>query len=171
MEMWRAGKRVTAAGLNRMLPLTAWKNAATSRSSTTTISDDPDLLIAIPADALVTYAIELGLNLTGAALGSGDFKMAIDYTGTVTTSNWMGIGTDTTSVDNANFFGQSIGTSTQTFGVNGGNFSLVHVNGLIEPATAGTLSLKWAQNTSSATATNLRQGSWFRLTPLEPPTP
>ena len=171
MEMWRSGQAITAAGLNRMLPLTAWKTDQTSRASTTTATADPDLVIEIPDDALVAYAIEIGLNLTGAALGSGDVKVGLEYSGSLGTNNWMGIGTDTTSVDNANFFGRSIDGNTQPYGVNGGNFSLVHINGLIEPSTAGTLSLLWAQNTSSATATNLRQGSWMRLTPLEPPTP
>ena len=44
-----AGTTLTAALLSSMLPTVAWKTGDTSRSSTTTVADDPDLSITVSA--------------------------------------------------------------------------------------------------------------------------
>ncbi|MDX2702138.1 hypothetical protein PV350_04665 [Streptomyces sp. PA03-6a] len=168
MQTWLAGQRVTAGGLNKMLPLVAYKPATTSRSSNTTATADPDLAISIPADALVSYIIEAFLSVTGAAISTGDIKVGLSYSGTLSMATWMGTGTTTASITNTNFFGKSVDGTTQSYGVNGGQFSQVVLNGQITPTTAGTLSVVWAQNTSNATATNVRLSSWIKLTRIDP---
>ncbi|MDX3024078.1 hypothetical protein [Streptomyces acidiscabies] len=168
MQMWYPGQLLTAGRMNKMLPLVAYKTATTSRASTTTATADPDLVIPIAASELATYAIEGFLSLTSALLGGADIKVGLSYSGTQSQGTWVGQGTDTSATTNARFFGQSINGNTQTYGVNGGNFSIVEINGLITPTSAGTLSLLWAQNTANATATNMRLGSWLKLTRLDP---
>lgn len=167
MTLWTAGTRITASTLNKMLPRWAYKTGVTSRTSTTTATADPDLTVTFATADVGDWAIEIFLNATGAALGSGDIKVGLSYTSTMGTNVWMGQGTDTTATTNMHGFGKSIDGTTQSFGVNAGNFSVVTINGAISPTAAGTLSLIWAQNTSSATATNLRQGSWMKLTRMD----
>lgn len=166
MEMFKPGDRLTSAALNEMLPLVAYKSVTTSRTSTTTATLDPDLQIAISADQLATYALEGLLILSGAVLGAGDVKTSVVYSGSSSQGTWMGMGTDTSLSTNCRFFGGSITTSStlQPFGVNGGNFTIVNITGLLSPTSAGTLGVQWAQNTSSGTATNMRLGSWLKLT-------
>ena len=164
---WQAGQSITADGLNQMVPRFAFKAATTSRASTTTATADPDLTLDLGADDLGDWAIEIFLNATGAALGAGDIKVGLSYSGTVGDGVWMGQGTDTAAITSLHGFGRSIDDLTQSFGVNGGNFSVVSINGSISPTTTGTLAVVWAQNTSSATATNLRVGSWMKLTRMD----
>jgi len=168
VQLFFPGQLLTAGRLNRALPLTAFKSATTSRASTTTVAADPDLAIPIPGDSLVPYAIEGFLGITGAAIGQADIKIGLTYSGSMSQGTWMGQGVDMSGATLARFYGQSIGTNTQSFGVNGGNFSIVELNGLISPTSAGTLTLSWSQNTSNTTATNLRLGSWLRLSRLDP---
>lgn len=164
MPSWSAGSRITASGLNTMLPKQAFKLATTSLTSTTTLTADPDLVLSIGSGELGSYEIDGFLSVTGAAVGTGDVKIALSYTGTMGANGWVAQGSDTSSITNLHGFGRSIDGTTQAFGVNGANFTVVDLGGSIQALTAGVLTLSWAQNTSSATATNMRLGSWLRLT-------
>jgi hypothetical protein len=113
------------------------------------------------------YALEGWLSCTGAAIGTGDIKIGFSYSSGTPAGTWMGAGTDTTAITNSRNMGRSIDGTTQPFGVNGGNFSQVLIAGQITISAIGTLSLLWAQNTSVATATNIRGGSWLKLTRMD----
>lgn len=155
-----AGRGITASLLEQMLPLWEVKPATTPRASTTTLAADPDLTLTLPRPG--TWAFELWLNYTGGTLGSSDLKMAMVYSGTSTFGVWgvSGINTSSTSAITAN--GRGIGTNTLTVGTSGATFYTVDIKGTVVISTTGTLALQWAQNTSSATATNLWQGCWMR---------
>lgn len=160
-----AGQRLTADLISQMLPLWAVKGGATGRTSTTTLADDPDLLLALPGSG--TYAFELFLNYTGGTLGSSDLKMAMVYSGTSANGVWAVNGINTTSTAQANMGGNGTGAAgTITVGTSGGSFLTVDLKGYINTTSSGNLSLQWAQNTSSGTAVTLRQGCWMRVTQL-----
>lgn len=158
---WQAGQRVTAAALTQMEALYAIKNAATSRSSNTTLAIDPDLQIALPSAG--TFVFEAWINYTGGTLGSSDLKIAPVFGGTTSWAWWGISGSTTGSINQVNQTADGIGTSTaKAIGTSGGAFLSAQISGSISASSAGTLSLYWAQNTSSATSTNLRQGCWLR---------
>lgn len=167
MTLWLPGMRVQASTLNLMLPKYVSKSAATVRASTTTATADPDLVFTLAAADAGNYALDGFLSCTGAAISAGDIKIGIAYSSGTPTGTWMGTGTDTTAITNVRHMGRAIDGTTQVFGVNGGNFSLVTISGQITISTAGTLSLLWAQNTSNATPTNVRVGSWLKLTRMD----
>lgn len=158
-----AFQALSVTGIN--VPQVVVKTSATIRSSTTTLTNDPDFIFtSLPAG---TYQFDLFLSTTGASIGTGDIKVTMNYTGTVSSGTWQGIGTNvsgsTVLFNNGGSIGSGIG---QPFGTNGGNFTGLLINGAMVVSTSGTLSLQWAQNTSNATATNIRGGSYMRLTQI-----
>lgn len=159
---WTAGSKITAAALLSEEPFHAVKPSPTTITNSTTLADDPDLQINIAGAG--TYIIEGFLNTIGAAIGTGDLKMTIAYTGSTSFSVWGNLSMTTSSATalaaSGNFFG-----ATQSYGVNGGNYSIGALNGQFVATTGGTLKVQWAQNTANATTgTTMRQGSWLRVT-------
>lgn len=145
-----------------MVNKTVVKQAATARASSTTLANDPELGIALPGAG--TYAFDIFVNYTGALLGQGDLKVAMDYSGTQSFGVWMGQGVDVSANTAYHGYGQSIvNTSTQTFGANGGSFTVLRIAGSLFATSGGNLAFRWAQNTSSTTATTVRQGSWMHV--------
>ena len=160
-----AGQRLTAGMVSQMEPYWAVKGGPTARTSTTTLADDPDLLLALPTGG--TFAFELFLHYTGGTLGSSDLKLAMVYSGTSANGVWAVNGINTTATTQANMGGNGTGAAgTITVGTSGGSFLTVDIKGYINTTSAGNLSLQWAQNTSSGTAVTLRQGCWMRVTQL-----
>jgi hypothetical protein len=139
----------------------AVKAGPTLRASTTAVAVDPDLAIALPGAG--TWQFEVFLNYTGAAIGTGDLKIAMNYTGTSSFGVWAVNGIALGATTQANFGGNATGTSnTLAVGTNGGVFVTVDLKGTLYATSAGTLGMYWAQNTSSATSTALRQGCYLR---------
>lgn len=146
--------------LNAMTPEWAIKPGATSRASTTTLTDDPDLAIALPRAG--TWIFEVWLNYTGGTLGSSDLKVRPAFTGT-STFDVFGINAiNTTATSQVTQAGGTMAGPGVAAGTNGGNFLNMDLKGTVVTTTTGTLSLQWAQNTSSGTSTTLRQGCWLR---------
>ncbi len=154
--VWSAGQTITAAGLNDIPPIVAWKTTQLARSSVTPTAD-PDLVMdLIPG----TYAIEAFANYT--STGGGHFRAGFSYSGTQGINNWMGIGQGTAAVTDFRGMGKSIDGTNQIWGDNGANFQGVFFNGMIEALTSGTLSFLWSID--SVGTTTLRQASWLKLT-------
>jgi hypothetical protein len=159
---WFSGEDITATNLNEMQPLNAYKPAQTSRASTTTLAADPNL--AAPVVAAGVYEVECYLNYTGAAQGSGDLKFA--FTGpSGATFTWSALGFAVSGgFTTPEMICNNTLTSTRQVGSNSGSTVDCWIKGsLIVSSTAGTLTLTWAQNTSSSTATVLSAGCWLRL--------
>lgn len=156
-----SGQDLTADILNAGLPYTVWKTGNTTRTSNTTLADDPDLILALVANA--SYSFDMFLPVTGAAIGTGDIKVAVNYSGTSGGGTWEGFGMATTAVTSYHSAGQSLGVNAQAYGINGLSFGALRISGMIFTTTSGNLSLQWAQQTSNATGTNLRVGSYLRV--------
>lgn len=153
-----AGSTPTVALLNEMLPLEAMKPSNTARTSTTTLTADPDLTFALEANA--AYDFELELLYNGGTNGSSDLKFA--FTGPSGFTMTLG-GLLVTIPAGVASTGGTQGT-TFTSGTNGTSTPLwLRLSGrLATSSTVGSLTLTWAQNTSSATATTLTAGSKMR---------
>lgn len=146
-----------------------FKAADTSRVSTTTLTNDPDLAYTIPGAG--TYEFEAYVKLTGAASNTG-IGSNINYSGTFTAnaSGWVSI----------RCFNGGIATDTET-GVSatvnnnlrsGVVLSISAINdyalfkGTLTATGAGTLAFAWAQNTNSANSSTARAGSYLKVTQL-----
>lgn len=151
---WVPGQVLTASDVNNWFTgPAAIKTGTTSRASTTTPTNDPDLTIALASSA--SYLIVAAINYDGGTGGSyGGMKMTwavpasanFQYNATRQNPSHTFVGAFT-----------SIGSdvlSCDTTGV--GSTLVVGVSGVITTAgTAGNLVFQWAQDTSSGTNTHV----------------
>lgn len=144
--------------------LWARKTADESVTSSTTLQNDDTLLVSVEASAVYEFALHLAVvgNTTG------DFKMGFTFP-TSSTCWWSGKGGVETdagfgasgSTRHSVSFGDASGTAVAYTGST--TILSIHVMGVLSVSTtAGTLQLQWAQNTSNATATTVKAGSFLR---------
>jgi hypothetical protein len=154
LTTFSAGQRLTASGLRSALGLRARKAADTARTTTVTLTADPDLTLSVLANTV--YLVKISMLYKGAATNTGDFKLGFSVpSGASLAGGFTGI---------ANPLGVTIipvtASSTLTSYSNGtGNPLWCMVTATLVTSAAGSLTLTWAQNTSSATATTLMAGS------------
>lgn len=140
------------------------KNADTSRASTTSLTDDPTLLFT--SQSAGTYSVEWVVAATGPGTAA-NLKIALNCTGTVTLAFWSMNAMDANG--NASAFANQSSCSggssslTVTVATSGAQNGLAHGFGYVVTSSSGTISLQWAQGTSNAGATVLKQGSWMRI--------
>jgi hypothetical protein len=130
-------------------------------TTNTTVANDGVLALAVAASCV--YVVDWNLVTDGAT--AGDFKYA--WTGPASaTMAWSSLGLDAGAASNVAPIHQDAATigATIIHGTLGvGTNSRVIGSGLLTvAATAGTLTLQFAQGTSSASATRIRAGSWVR---------
>jgi hypothetical protein len=162
MKIFNVGDVLTASDTNEYLVNTRFviKPGDTSRNTTTTMTNDPDLSVA--ADAGKSYLTEV-LVQYGATIGA-DIKATFTVPAGATFSGQLtGQGAGTSYLANGVDAGFPV---TGTFSMNGGGafdlgFRLSGV--LVTDGSAGNLTLKWAQNTSNAANTTVRAGSFMLL--------
>jgi hypothetical protein len=128
-----------------------------SVTSSTTLVNDNTLFIPMPAGTSWFYAGFL--SVTGAAIGTGDIKVALTgpsgATGLVEAFGFNTSAAGPLSGSPVRGLGSAI-----TVGVNGGSASPVILIGSVTiGATPGNLQLQFAQNSSSATSTTVGTGS------------
>lgn len=159
------GMRLTADLITSSQPLFVRKVADTSRISTTTTSADPELLIAsLPAQryyaviGVVSYNGDTTADMKGGLYGPtnatyiGAYRSApstVAATATTIVANTIGLG-------NGFAFG-CMGTGT--------DMNCLFV-GTYYSGDGGTFGFTWAQNSSVATNTTVKSGSYFVLTPV-----
>lgn len=136
------------------------KTADESVASSTTLQNDDHLTFPIGANE--TWVVKYVLFLTGS--DAGDFKSVLGAPSGAT--GWRGgIGpalAATSAEDAASRFIVlgDLGTGTLVFGTTtNGTVTAVIRAVVINGSTAGSVTLRWAQNTSDATATRVRQNS------------
>jgi hypothetical protein len=164
--------RVDVAELK--LPRYVVKANATARTSTITLAADSgtgQVLAGIPLE-VGTYEIELVALFTTAATAAG-FQTRWAFSGTVNgTSSYracVGPADPATSIQ-ANSLGnfvtvQLTGQSANYFRDSAAAYGSVReIAANVVVTVAGNLSLNWAQAVSNASATTLREGSYFRIT-------
>jgi hypothetical protein len=150
---------LTASDVNTWLvPMAAVKPADTARASTTTVTNDPDMVLALGANS--TYAIYGVLFYTGAN-AAGHLRFTFTVPGGATGAYFNGH-VDSTSgvyaVQNANAWTDLI-TSAESLGT--GVLMAATVMGVINLTGSGNLQLQWAQGTSNATATTVKANSFW----------
>lgn len=135
------------------------------RTSTTTATIDPDLYVDLPANS--TYLLEAFLFISGT---TGDVKTSWNIPAAATMFRWA-LGPDVGATSNSNVTMRTsinLATSEPAYGL----FSETSWSGASETcvvtlgATAGRVQLKFAQNTSSAVSTILRNSSFMRITKI-----
>lgn len=167
---WKTGMRITSARLNRALPVAIRKQVASSKTSDTALATDNELVL--PLLANTTYSVTGGLLITGGD-NAGDFQYAWSWTGTMTiirggigpvdtiTSGSSGSGQFARQAPDSSSPSTATGFAASTTGLNAQIVAWVEVG-----ATAGDLSLLWAQLSSNGTATTLEAGSSLVATPI-----
>lgn len=157
-----AGQRLTAAGLQAIAPLQAWKSSDTSRASTTTLTADPDLTFPVAASAV--YRLDGLLGYTGDVTGSGGIQFAFTVPAGATlqwSAFYYATAVSAAGLNLAGTAGAGIAISAVT---DGAVQLPVFVRGWLSVSTTpGTLALTWAQNASDANATVLKAGSHLTL--------
>jgi len=150
---------VGAAGdiIGRGIARCEFKASTTSRGSTTTMTDDPDLILALVAG---TYQVFVFVPLDETTSGGGGFKWQFAFSGTQTQFIWsaqQNINGAHSVTGNAGLGGQSYATVSVASGQNG--LDQLIINAVIKVTGSGNLSFQWAQNSSSANATNVYLGA------------
>jgi hypothetical protein len=172
-----AGQTLTAALLTSAQPMTALKNSDTARSSTTTLTADPELTFSVLANGV--YIVDGWIKYTG------DPASDITLSWTVPTGaigEWSGLGVgnplisangspgalvaDTGSVRGYMMRAESTDfTGSRGFGALSTTDTLaIQLSATLRVGSSdGTFALNWAQSSSSATATTVYTDSWLRL--------
>lgn len=160
------GDVIYAADLNAalaLLPVSVTKSADTGRTSTTTVSADPHLLITVPASKTYTMIAVIGFNGDSAGDMKGGFYVPSGgtITGTMRTQNATASATAGSIV--TDLYSGSTGFQ---FGCIGTGTSMTALCvATVASGTGGNLGFTWAQVSSSATATTVKAGSFITLLP------
>lgn len=165
-----AGDPILASDLNgviALLPATYTKGSVTSRNTTTTLADDPELA-GIPL-AVGTYDIELIGFFTLATVNTQKLKTRWGFTGTWNNADRMIIGPGSAQVAAPANATEVNVAGSQASGQDAIYDAVVTViyTGFREVTrnvivtVAGNLSLQWAQSVSNAGATNVQAGTAF----------
>lgn len=161
-----AGQRFTAGVATSMLPLEALKTATTDRASTTTVTADPELVIAVEANA--EYILTGYLRISGTTTPKMDIQISVP-SGTTGGYSCTRLSTSATA-DSGD--ANEVRTSTRitfdtetTFNtISTTAHQVLQISGrVIVGGTAGNLSIDWAQNVSNATACSMHSDSWISL--------
>ncbi|MBA4865905.1 hypothetical protein H1V43_32090 [Streptomyces sp. PSKA54] len=159
-----AGSRITGNLLQSMLPDIVYKNTNEDRSSTTTLTADSELTVALEANSV--YLIDMQIHY--ATMSVAGFKTDWSVpSGTTGNRSALGAGSNGVNSTADNIDGR--------FGVH--NYPTVVIYGdrdsstaqlvaiersiLTTSTTAGNLTLRWAQETSNAAATRVGAGSFI----------
>jgi hypothetical protein len=147
-------------------PVYVNKTSSTTRASTTTFADDPDLTMTLEANA--TYIVEMFLSLGG--IDAAKIKTAWTVPSGATGNRAVdgpGSTANQSNTDNVSGrYGVHNFTTSVTYGTRNDNtlFFKVTETATVTTTNAGTLALQWAQATSSGTSSVCALGSWMRVT-------
>lgn len=154
------------AAITQAYGIRATKASDTTITSSTTLTDDPELSVAVAASTI--YKIHAVLYLFGAS--AGDFKGVLTWpSGTCLSFGGFGlttgsVGASTAADIDAQAFGSDATSpsGTRSFGVPDTNGAMVTLEATISVSTTpGNIVLQWAQNASSGTGTTVKAGSWM----------
>lgn len=156
-----AANTLSIVGGAPLVGLYAKKTTDTSRLSTTTLADDPSLSIALGGGGS-RYIVEGQIDFDAfTANGAMGIKACLAYTGVT------GTGTVANICQHVNGSGSVASSpfstsSPLTHATISDTANHVRFTTLVVSTTPGTLSLQWAQNSSTAQNLTVRQGSWIR---------
>ena len=142
-----------------------FKPSATSRNSTVTLTNDPDLIFtSVPVGR---YEIGFALSIDDTASTTPGFQVGTVCTGTCV--NTPVIGYQCISNQPSGLCGPAGGYNwpqAPALAVASGQtiFSMLMLPQEINVTVTGSLGISWAQNTSSASATIMNANTWLKLT-------
>lgn len=157
---WVPGEVLASADVNTwFVPLAVVKSSDTGRASTTTLTADPDLQLALAASS--QYQFDMRILYKGGTNGSSDMQFSVSGPTGMGGHYWM-MRHQISSLTLNDVLVNSFPT-TVNIGTNGtGNPIAIFVSGcLTTGGTAGTIAFNWAQNTSNATATTVMASSYI----------
>lgn len=167
MKTFNVGDVLGAADVTEYLENTrfAVKPSDTSRISTTSLANDPDLVVV--ADANKYYDLLIQMVYNGPTAGGFKFDVTVP-SGTVFTGIVYQVNNNTGGFGSAAVVSP---TGITLAGVGGFHFTAVtandqgaYVRGTLDTAgTGGNVTVRWCQDTSTGTNTTLRMGSSIRL--------
>lgn len=169
---WAAGQRLTEADLAAQQLLIATKFTSTDRSSTTTLTADPDLQLTLAAHA--TYWVEWFLHYAGPTNGAPPTTtgtIAVQWSVPSGATGQRGVRGPATNSNEASVNNVSMRsgmfpfTTTVQYGARASsstNQALAREEALVTTVSAGVCAITWAQAVSSATANRMGAGSWGR---------
>jgi hypothetical protein len=134
------------------------KNEDTSRSETTTLADDAEMIGALPHKSTYTFRMSLHL-ISDSAVPDAKIAIHEDVVGSTIVAHCVIDDAGLMSVEDIHFFDVPIVVT-----ISAATDSNIECSGVIFTNGASSYSLQWAQNTSNATATTLRRGSFYQLT-------
>ena len=161
IPVYSPGQVLGAADCNNWFtPKAAYKTADLARASTTTLANDPDLVLPLAVSAF--YAFTCFLLCEGSNTASQALKWAFSIPGG-TNVRYHAVFTDASG-------GQTTGPAftgafVNTCGTNGaGNLRGVTMTGSVfSGSTAGSMQFQWAQNVSEASTVTLHAQSYLIL--------
>lgn len=140
----------------------ARKAADTSRSSTTTHADDPDLTVTVAASAV--YLVNCGLYYHSTSQTAGDFKAQFVAPSGAALQASVNTYAAASSANTDDLTGCVTLTTSMSCGVvaTADPYNPCQVLGLlVTGGSAGAFKVQWAQNVSNATATVLKANSYL----------
>lgn len=156
---WSSGELITAAKLNRPVPLQAFKTANQAVTNSIVLVNDTALFLDLPANRQYKCRLELAANGNVA----GELRIAWTVTGTLTTVvNRRVVGPAlamTTTADTTVRLeaGYAL-TSAVQYGMAAGNAFIIEEFQVDTGASGGRLQMQWAQGVANAAATNVAAG-------------
>jgi hypothetical protein len=131
------------------------------------MTDDPDFIVPLEANGVYKVSMHMMMSALPAAGFQTQWRVPSGATGT---RSAVGPGTGTTVGTSGDVTGMHVGVHGYGTTINyGGRTSAGFLSWALEEsvvimgATAGTLALQWAQNTSNATYSRLAQGSFMEV--------
>lgn len=164
---WEVGDWLTADALNGRQSRTVYKTALEQRNNTTTLAPDDELSIDV---GLHIYVVKAWIFYSSGTTDTADLSIgwAIPTGASIWWANFGLPAAATTWADLFNsHFNTTASSQTRIQGaVSEGPVGMFMRGILTNPSTEGTLDFLWAQGTSNATATTVRETSHITVEPV-----
>lgn len=154
-----AGEKILADHINRLAPIFTRKTADETIISSAALQNDDVLLASVEANATYEFRLRVVIN-SGT---TPDFKMGWTFPTGLTMAYDLLEGETLGTAANV-VQGPYIQTDVPPVSTSGSDQPWIAEGLVIVSSTAGTLQWQWAQNTSTASNTIVRAGSYLRLT-------
>ncbi|MGH7774460.1 MAG: hypothetical protein ACREQA_19730 [Candidatus Binatia bacterium] len=164
---WTAFEEVTADELNKRRPIWVVKSLSESVTSSTALQNDDELFVTLPASSRWHVRLRAMFDTNGSATPDIKTDWTIPADATLVSLKWvLGPDSGSTSRDNTNVR-QGVYSHTSAIAYGSGEVSAdlwinIEEEFIIDIVTEGAVQFRWAQNTSNATATEIRAGSFIR---------
>lgn len=155
MSLFLTGQELEADDLNNAFEIVRRKGSDETVNNSATLQDDNDLVWTLEASA--TYVISIYLSYNSGATPDIKFGWTVP---TSSTLRWGFIGVDTALALKAGAASVLNSGSVEPFGGDAAERYLQIHGSIVTSTTAGSLILRWAQNTANASNTIVRSGSW-----------